>query len=80
MHDDNDIIGHITGSMVINKDGEVIEDGEDLPNHIDIITSAVIYRAWSDPEVRARIEKLISEIDDGKWAVSMECIKKSTTL
>lgn len=74
MHDDNDIIGHITGSMVINKDGEVIEDGEDLPNHIDIITSAVIYRAWSDPEVRARIEKLISEIDDGKWAVSMECI------
>lgn len=75
MHNDNDIIGHITGSMVINKDGEVIEDGtEVLPDHIDIITSAVIYRAWSDPEVRARIEKLISEIDDGKWAVSMECI------
>jgi len=71
MHDDNDIIGHITASMVVDKDGNPVTEPVDS---IDIITSAVIYRAWSDPEVRGRIEKLISEIKEGKWAVSMECI------
>ena len=71
MHDDNDIIGHITASMVVDKDGNPVTEPVDS---IDIITSAVIYRAWSDPEVRGRIENLISEIKEGKWAVSMECI------
>lgn len=110
MHDDNDIIGHITASMVVDKDGNPVTDfpaygycpkcgspgesrerrpdGNDTclkgcvypsksavnKNSLDIITSAVIYRAWSDPEVRGRIENLISEIKEGKWAVSMECI------
>jgi uncharacterized coiled-coil protein SlyX len=74
MHDDNDIIGHITASMVVDKDGNIISDFPENESSLDIITSAVIYRAWSDPEVRERIENLISEIKEGKWAVSMECI------
>lgn len=73
MHNDNDIIGHITNSMVIDRDGNLI-DNCDLSSDLDVVTSSVIYRAWSDPKSKERIEALISEIMDGKWAVSMECI------
>jgi hypothetical protein len=77
MHDDTDIIGHITGSMVVDHDGNKIEeilDENKLPSKIDIITSAVIYKTWSDAQMRQRIEELTKEIDEGKWSVSMECI------
>lgn len=77
MHDDSDIIGHITGSIVVDHNGKEIKDShepEALPEKLDIITSAVIYKTWTDPEMRSRIEKLINEIDDGKWSVSMECV------
>jgi hypothetical protein len=77
MHDDSDIIGHITGSMVVDHNGKKIEDDADstkLPEKLDIITSAVIYKTWSNAQMRARIEELTKEIDEGKWSVSMECI------
>jgi hypothetical protein len=77
MHDDTDIIGHITGSMIVDHNGQRIDTTsaeEELPAKIDIITSAVIYKTWSDPGMRKRIEELTQEIDEGKWSVSMECI------
>ena len=77
MHDDSDIIGHMTASIVMDQDGNVIEDSvaaESLPEKIDIVTSAVIYKTWSDPQMRERIQELCDEIDAGEWSVSMECI------
>lgn len=77
MHDDSDIIGHITGAVVVDNDGNHIspESAVDtLPKNIDIVTSAVIYKNWSDPDMRERIANLIAEIEQGKWAVSMEAI------
>lgn len=77
MHDETDIIGHMTASMVIDQNGQVFADDsseDDLPEKIDIVTSAVIYKTWSDPEMRDRIEEITQEIDEGKWSVSMECI------
>lgn len=76
MHDDTDIIGHITGSIVLDHNGEKIEaaSADQLPDAFDIITSAVIYKTWSDPDMRERILTLIDEIDEGKWYVSMECV------
>ena len=73
MHDENDIIGHITGSTVVDGNGTKIE-AEEPPEKFDIITSAVLYKSWSDPELRERMSQLVSEIEDGKWAVSMECL------
>ena len=73
MHDESDIIGHITGSMVVDRNGNKI-DSEEPPQQFDIITSAVLYKSWSNPELRERMSQLISEIEDGKWAVSMECL------
>ena len=75
MHDENDIIGHITGSYVLNKDGERVEaSSEDAPKEFDIITQAVLYNSWTDPDNKDRMEQIIAEIHEGKWFVSMECL------
>ena len=74
MHDEKDIIGHITANEVVDFKGSQIVDESDFPNKFNILTSAVIYTEWSDPEQRQRMQKIVSEIEDGKWFVSMECL------
>jgi len=77
MHDDTDIIGHITDAILFDQEGNRIPETsapDSLPQNIDIITSAVIYKTWSDPSMRERIAELIKEIEQGKWSVSMECV------
>jgi len=76
MHNENDIIGHITGCYVVDRDGNKIsaEDNDAAPSEFDIITEAVIYNSWTNPENRERMKKIISEIEEGKWFVSMECL------
>ena len=73
MHDESDIIGHITGSVVIDQEGNEINSiaGSDK---FDIATSAVLYNSWTTPELSSRMEKIISQIEEGKWFVSMECL------
>jgi len=70
MHNENDIIGHITGSTIYPKPSDDLV----IPEKFDIITSAVLYKSWSDPELKERMDQLISEIEEKKWAVSMECL------
>jgi uncharacterized coiled-coil protein SlyX len=73
MHNENDIIGHITGSYVVDRDGNPM-DGDTQPDDFDIITEAVLYNSWTDPENRQRMNQIIAEIEEGKWFVSMECL------
>lgn len=75
-HDENDIIGHITGSYVLTKDGKAVADDDDLarPDEFDIITQAVLYNSWTEEENRDRMKNIIAEIKEGKWYVSMECL------
>ena len=73
MHNENDIIGHITGSYVVDKKGDPITD-DTQPDDFDIITEAVLYNSWTDPENRQRMNQIIAEIEEGKWFVSMECL------
>ena len=73
MHNENDIIGHITGSYVVGRDGNRIDD-DTQPDDFDIITEAVLYNSWTDPENRERMKQIIAEIEQGKWFVSMECL------
>ena len=75
MHDENDIIGHITGSYVLGKDGKKVSSNEEeAPSNFDIITEAVLYNSWVDPDNKDRMQQIIAEIEDGKWYVSMECL------
>lgn len=76
MHNENDIIGHITGSYIVDRNGNKIlsEDAQSPPEEFDIVTEAVLYNSWTNPENRERIKKIIAEIEEGKWFVSMECL------
>jgi len=74
MHDEKDIIGHITANEVVDFDGNPISDDSDLPSQFNILTSAVIYTEWSDVDQKDRMNKIVAEIEDGKWFVSMECL------
>ena len=75
-HDEGTIIGHITQNWPITEDGILIDEAtpvENLPEKFHILTGAVIYRGFSNPELSARAENLIQEIEDGTKYVSMEC-------
>mgnify|MGYP001382898902 CR=1 FL=1 len=74
MHDEKDIIGHITANEVVDFEGKVVDEQDGLPSQFNIVTSAVIYTEWSDAEQRERMKKITAEIEEGKWFVSMECL------
>jgi len=75
MHNEEDIIGHITSNEVVDFSGNAIsEDLEEAPEQFEIVTGAVIYKSWSSLERRERMDDLIQEIEEGKWFVSMECL------
>tara|TARA_R110000765_G_scaffold278977_1_gene376652 strand:+ start:12537 stop:14036 length:1500 start_codon:yes stop_codon:yes gene_type:complete len=77
MHNEADIIGHITANMVVDGTGNEISDElsfDELPSQFDIVTSAVLYNSWSNPELQLRMNTLVAEIEEGKWFVSMECL------
>lgn len=76
MHNEKEIIGHMTSSIVIH-DSNVLPDSltaEELPTTIDIAVGSVLYKFWEDPQQKEKVGKLIAEIKDGLWCVSMECI------
>lgn len=75
MHDEKDIIGHITKSYILDFNQnriDSIQDLNELPETFDVIMGSVLYKSWSDPALKERMELIIKEID--QWYVSMECL------
>ena len=70
MHQQEDIIGHMTASRLLDNKYAVASPDEF--EHIAV--SSVIYRAWRDEDKQKKIEQTIAEILDNKWKVSMECL------
>ena len=66
MHDESDIIGHITGSLVIDEGGNEIKNVTNI-DKFDIATSAVLYNSWTNPELKERMETIIAQIEENKW-------------
>ena len=64
MHNEDDIIGHITGSYVVDREGNRVEQ-EENPEQFDIVTQAVLYTSWTGEEKRDRMKKIIAEIEEG---------------
>ena len=78
-HNEAVIIGHITSNWPITEDGNFINENidiNDLPEKYHILTGSVIYKAFSNDDLKKRSEKLISEIENGTKYVSMECFFK----
>jgi hypothetical protein len=75
-HDENIIIGHIISNWPITEEGLLIDENtpvDNLPDKYHILTGSVIYKGFSDPDLKNRSEKLISEIESSQKYVSMEC-------
>lgn len=75
-HDESVIIGHIISNWPITEEGILIDENtpiENLPNKYHILTGSVIYKGFSQPELKERSNKLIAEIEEGNKYVSMEC-------
>jgi hypothetical protein len=78
-HKEDIIVGHITANYPITDDGILIDENtpiENLPEKYHILTSSVIYKAFSSPELQERTSKLIAEIENNQKYVSMECFFK----
>jgi hypothetical protein len=79
-HNEEIIIGHITSNYPITEDGILIDIAtptDNLPEKFHILTGAVIYKGFTNPDLRNRAEKLIAEIESGIKYVSMECYFKN---
>jgi hypothetical protein len=78
MHDEKDIIGHITNCYATSEGGNILPDFNEMsqvPSVFDIVTGAVLYTSWSDKNLKDRMVKIIGDINSGKkWHVSMECL------
>lgn len=75
MHNERDIIGHMTASIVLDSNGNVIpDDVQTVPKTFDIAVASVLYAQWGDPELQERMDKIIAGIAEDKWFVSMECL------
>lgn len=77
MHEQHDIIGHITKAVAVDDNMQPIPEetpSDKLPEHYHIVTNAVLYKFWEKPELQERMNKLIAEIAENKWFVSMEAL------
>lgn len=75
-HDEKLIVGHIISNYPITEEGVLIDKNtpsENLPKNFHILTGAVIYKAYTDPELKERTRELIASIENGTKYVSMEC-------
>ena len=65
MHDGNDIIGHITSSIVVSQEGKIVGDDtplDDIPENFDVLVSSVIYKKWPEENRTEEISEIIKEI------------------
>jgi hypothetical protein len=79
-HDEKTIVGHITSNWPIDMDGELMDESvslDSLPEKFHILTGSVIYKGFTEPELRERALNLIEEIEAGEKYVSMECFFKN---
>lgn len=78
-HDEKQMVGSIVDSWPVDMNFDLISDDiepSDLPDEYHLLVSSVIYRQWQDPDLKARAEELIEEIEAGQKFVSMECLFK----
>ncbi len=72
-HVRNHVVGHSTDAVAFDREGNQLTENDGTVD-FDIVDASVIYcRGRGTKEENERIEKLIDEIEEGKYCVSMEC-------
>lgn len=76
-HQEENIIGADLQSYAIDHSGKSIDTTlplHEVPDKFDICTKGVLYRVWSDAARQNFMDKLIAEVQEGKYSVSMEAM------
>lgn len=75
-HNPNQIIGHITSSYPVDEQYAKLDSDGAVPDKFHLLTEAVIYKHFGkdDDDLVEAVSKLITEIEEDKWCVSMEAI------
>jgi hypothetical protein len=76
-HNEQDIIGVITGTAVLDNNGYEITDELNISNLRDIVSHAVIWSYWEDDVLKSRFSKIVEDIENEKLFVSMESLFKN---
>lgn len=76
-HNQELIVGHITGSYAVDDEQKTIaEDSaiDALPQKFHVVNREVLYRCWENEDRQKEMDRIIVEISQGKWFVSMEAL------
>lgn len=76
MHSETEIIGAITDSILLDVQGNVISDENNVSQIKDIATQAVIWTHWGDEALKNKVSKIIASIEKRELFVSMEALFK----
>lgn len=76
-HADRNIIGHTISARLVKEDYsdadmETLDDADEI-GMIHLLAGDVIYKVWHDPSFENSVAKIIDEIKNNDWSVSMEC-------
>jgi len=74
MHNEKDIIGHMTASVVTDFQGNLVTEADTVPDKYEIVVASVLYKKWADAELQERMDGIIEGISQDEWFVSMECL------
>jgi hypothetical protein len=74
MHNEKDIIGTITDSIVLDANGAVVTDEQNISNIKHIATEAVIWTHWDDKKLKDKVISIIASIEKNELFVSMEAL------
>lgn len=73
----NKIVGHMIGSVAIDRQGNIIEDENNIPEDFDIVVGNVLYKNWTEAEDIERMDQILADIEAKKLKASMECYFES---
>lgn len=76
-HNIDDIIGHQTAYKVVDSEMNDVDESKEAPDTFSIYDTSVIYRIRGKKDKFKQIEKIIEEIHNGEWWVSMEAFFRS---
>ena len=79
-HNEKDIIGVITGTTLLNIEGQPINGTPDELDSVelrDIVSHAVIWSYWEDDDLKGRFAQIVDDIENSRLFVSMESLFKT---
>ncbi len=76
-HTCDDIIGHMTSSYAVDDDLKLLSSDlavDELPVKFHILNSYVLYKFWAKEDKQERMDKILEDIPEGKYFVSVEAL------